>query len=170
MSYILDALQKAERDRLREDPKELDDFVGANWNPYEPEAESTSVIKKGAVALLLLILLGAGSYLVLVTPVSDSTQPLVLVPQQAPVAIIEVPQPLQLLKESVPTTSTLSLPAVGISGHMFIARGSASNRLFTGQRILKAGDKIDQHWTLLAIGLNGFRIQSGERTEYLPYR
>jgi hypothetical protein len=26
MSYILDALKKAERDRLREDPKELDDF------------------------------------------------------------------------------------------------------------------------------------------------
>ena len=46
MSYILDALQKAERDRLREDPKELDDFVSANWNPYEPEVESTSVIKR----------------------------------------------------------------------------------------------------------------------------
>ena len=30
MSYILDALKKAERDRLREDPKELDDFASSN--------------------------------------------------------------------------------------------------------------------------------------------
>ena len=27
MSYILDALQKAERERRREEPKELEDFV-----------------------------------------------------------------------------------------------------------------------------------------------
>jgi len=35
MSYILNALKKAERDRLREDPKELDDFASAHWDPYK---------------------------------------------------------------------------------------------------------------------------------------
>jgi len=40
MSYILDALKKAERDRLREDPKELDDFASSNWDPYQQEPKS----------------------------------------------------------------------------------------------------------------------------------
>ena len=57
-----------------------------------------------------------------------------------------------------------------VSGHMFIAQASASNRLFTGQRTLKAGDRIDENWILLTIGPDGFRIRNGERTEYLPYR
>ena len=34
MSYILDALKKAERDRLREQPKDFDDLTGAHWDPY----------------------------------------------------------------------------------------------------------------------------------------
>jgi hypothetical protein len=31
MSYILNALKKAERDRLREDPQDLNDFASAHW-------------------------------------------------------------------------------------------------------------------------------------------
>ena len=166
MSYILDALQKAERERLREDPKDLEDFVSANWNPYEPEIESTSAKTLGAVVVLLLLLIGIGSYSLLVTPVSDSVQPLALIPQQAPPPVLPIPQAPKNLKVSRP----ISLPIMAISGHMFIAEASASNRLFTGQRTLKAGDRIDQNWILFTIGLDGFRIRSGERTEYLSYR
>jgi len=35
MSYILNALKKAERDRLREEPQDLDDFVSSGWDPYQ---------------------------------------------------------------------------------------------------------------------------------------
>ena len=48
MSYILNALKKAERDRLREDPKELDDFASANWDPYQ-QAPSSSRLKNGLI-------------------------------------------------------------------------------------------------------------------------
>ena len=76
MSYILDALQKAERERRREEPKELEDFVSANWNPYEPEIEPTSPKTLGFLIVLLLLLIGLGSYWILVKPISDSVQPL----------------------------------------------------------------------------------------------
>jgi len=166
MSYILDALQKAERERLREDPKEFEDFVSAHWNPYEPEIESTSAKTFGVVVVVLLLSIGLGSYLILLTPISDSVQPLAEVHQQAPQSVTVIPQTLPELKVSGP----ISLPVMVVSGHMFIAEASASNRLFTGQRTLKAGDRIDQNWILLTIDLDGFRIRSGERTEYLSYR
>jgi len=166
MSYILDALQKAERERLREDPKEFEDFVSAHWNPYEPEIESTSAKTFWVVVVVLLLSIGLGSYLILLTPISDSGQPLAEVHQQAPQSVTVIPQTLPELKVSGP----ISLPVMVVSGHMFIAQASASNRLFTGQRTLKAGDRIDQNWILLTIDLDGFRIRSGERTEYLSYR
>ena len=166
MSYILDALQKVERERLREDPKEFEDFVSAHWNPYEPEIESTSAKTFGVVVVVLLLSIGLGSYLILLTPISDSGQPLAEVHQQAPQSVTVIPQTLPELKVSGP----ISLPVMVVSGHMFIAEASASNRLFTGQRTLKAGDRIDQNWILLTIDLDGFRIRSGERTEYLSYR
>ena len=166
MSYILDALQKAERDRLRENPKELDDIVSANWNPYTSDTESMSVKTLGAVAIFLLLLLGVGGYLILAKPISDSVEPLVVVPEQAHPSVLVIPTTTQELKVSRP----ISLPVMVVSGHMFIAQASASNRLFTGQRTLKAGDRIDENWILLTIGPDGFRIRNGERTEYLSYR
>jgi hypothetical protein len=32
------------------------------------------------------------------------------------------------------------------------------------------GDKLDQHWTLVAINLQNFDIRSGDQTATLPYR
>ena len=166
MSYILDALQKAERERRREEPKELEDFVSANWNPYEPEIESTSAKTLGAVVVLLLLLIGLGSYWLLVKPISDSVQPLADVLQQAPESVPVIPQTIPEFKMSGP----IPLPVMVVSGHMFIAEASVSNRLFTGQRTLRAGDRIDQNWILLTIDIGGFRVRNGERTEYIPYR
>jgi hypothetical protein len=41
MSFILNALKKAEQERLREDPKDLEDFASARWDPYEQKASSS---------------------------------------------------------------------------------------------------------------------------------
>ena len=42
MSFILNALKKAEQERLREDPKDLEDFASARWDPYEQKASSST--------------------------------------------------------------------------------------------------------------------------------
>ena len=62
MSYILDALKKAERDRLREDPQELDDFASANWDPYQQTSSSISVKYLLLLAVTLVILVALVIY------------------------------------------------------------------------------------------------------------
>ena len=168
MSYILDALQKAQRERLRDDPQKLDDFVSASWNPYQPTPKPNPA--KIAAMVLLLIMLGVGVYWIFLTPVSDAVQSVAVDPELPPAAVQQAVGIEKKLEESGLINAMRSLPVMTVSGHMFIAEGSASNRLFTGQRTLRPGDAIDQHWRLISIGLNGFEVRSSDQTEYLPYR
>ncbi len=164
MSYILDALKKAERDRLREDPKELDDFASSNWDPYQAPSKSDLPRYLLLLAFLMLVL---GALLIysrmlnLPQPLIDSTpvQPGLVSAEVAP------PTPMPNLVDKA-----LSLPQLQISGHMYIDEGSASNRLFANGRSFRRGDKIDQHWTLSNIGIEGIEINAAERREILPYR
>ena len=179
MSYILDALKKAERDRLREDPKELDDFASSNWDPYQPATESNSVkylvLVIGFLALLLALVIYSGS----VSQVPATAKPGVIATPQAEELLKPEPlaaQPASKAADAEPPAQQIApagrkaLPRLTISGHMYIAEGSPSNRLFANQRTFQAGDKIDQHWTLVAIKLQGYEIQSADRVETLPYR
>ena len=111
-------------------------------------------------------------------------------PSTAELGVIATPQAEELLKpeplaaqpaskaadaepparQQIAPAGRKALPQLTISGHMYIAEGSPSNRLFANQRTFQAGDKIDQHWTLVAIKLQGYKIQSADRVETLPYR
>ena len=55
MSYILNALKKAEHDRKREEPEDLDDFVSAGWDPYQEQPKS-AVSYKLAIFMNLYIM------------------------------------------------------------------------------------------------------------------
>lgn len=60
MSYILDALKKAERDRLREQPKDFDDLTGAHWDPYQPTQSPRSAWSRGASVAVFFCGYGGG--------------------------------------------------------------------------------------------------------------
>ena len=74
------------------------------------------------------------------------------------------------MQVAVMQAQPLSMPELQISGHMYMAEGSASNRLFANGGSFRQGDKIDDRWTLLAVGIDGIEISAGERREFLPYR
>ena len=185
MSYILDALKKAERDRLREDPKELDDFASSSWDPYQQQAESNSVkylaLVIGFLALLLALVIYSGSLNQTPTeevlekrPVAEQAliQEELLDEEALPEVLYGNPivdAPSQVPVESAATLRK-PLPKLTISGQMYLAEESASNRLFAGQRTFRVGDKLDQHWTLMAIDVQSFDIQSDDQTATLPYR
>ena len=191
MSYILDALKKAERDRLREDPKELDDFASSSWDPYQQQAESNSVkylaLVIGFLALLLALVIYSGSLSQAPTEGLLKDSPVIeqalteegLAEEEALSKEEALPEkisagrigdvPNQVPAESA-STLRQPLPKLTISGQMFLAEGSPSNRLFAGQRTFRVGDKLDQHWTLMAIDVQSFDIQSGDQTATLPYR
>lgn len=164
MSYILDALKKAERDRLREDPKELDDFASSNWDPYQQPSKSDLPRYLFFLAVLLLVM-GA---LFIYSRMLNLPQPTIdMVSVQQDQVSAEAAPPA-----AVPPTGekSLTLPQLQISGHMYIDEGSASNRLFANGRSFRQGDKIDEHWILTNIGVEGIEINAAERRETLPYR
>lgn len=181
MSYILDALKKAERDRLREDPKELDDFASSNWDPYQqtPTSNSTKylVVAIGALLMLLGLIIYSGSL-----PQLSSEIPRAALAEKElldiPGGLADEPRVEQALETEAPQQAVAELappvkkapPQLRISGHMFIAEGSPSNRLFANQQTYRVGDKIDQDWTLVAIRLQGYEIAFADRIEVRPYR
>lgn len=164
MSYILDALKKAERDRLREDPKELDDFASSNWDPYQQPSKSDLPRYLFFLTVLLLVL-GA---LFIFSRMLSLPQPSVdRAPVQQELTSAQAAPPAAVLASG---EKPLSLPQLQISGHMYIDEGSASNRLFANGRSFRQGDKIDEHWILTNIGVEGIEINAAERRETLSYR
>lgn len=181
MSYILNALKKAERDRLREDPKELDDFASAHWDPYKPKpVKDSSWLKVTVVLVPLAVLIGVYFGSTKMTQVeapklspamndsilqvdestnSSSGEPLQTIETQ-PLPI----DPVQIKNEA------LAVPDLVIAGHMYLNQGSTSNRLFIGEKSFREGDAIDSVWTLVAINSDSFMIRADDRVETIPFR
>ena len=174
MSYILDALKKAERDRLRADPKELDDFSSSSWDPYQ-QTTQTNLTKYLVIAVgALMLLLGLVIYSSSIPRVSSENSQITLAKQEVLGTHSGAGDESNSQQSKVPETpipsAKMSLPQLTISGHIFIAEGSPSNRLFASQRTLREGDIIDQGWTLVAIKLQGYEISFEDRIEMRPYR
>lgn len=161
MSYILDALKKAERDRLREDPKELDDFASSNWDPYYQPSKSD--FPKYLFFLVCAILVFA-------TWIIYSGIVRLPQPEQSSITAVTAPPVIEPAASSTAVETPQATPNLQITGHMYIAEGSASNRLFANGRSFREGDKIDSQWTLVAIGVESFSISAGQRRETLRYR
>lgn len=176
MSYILNALKKAERDRLREEPVDLDDLVSAKWDPYQQRAASNGWKYAAVVTVVALLLLSVILYLnppwfqsSSVPQVAES-EPQLSAPQPAVDSASTDPMPqVPTPQLSSPLESAAEIPQLAITGHMFFAEGSASNRLFANNLSYREGDRIEGDWILVKIGAEDFEIRSGERLVRLFY-
>lgn len=191
MSYILNALKKAEHDRLREAPEDLDDFVNSGWDPYENTRQSSATywLPIGIIVIAAGLFYGFSS----LTPETP-----------APVAEIESPEAKQnsvaavedkaveakvvegnLLEQNaavdnpaVPSSDQItpvtvennSLPEVNITGHIFIRAGSRLNQIFVGERSYHVGDTLDRNWVIESINSDSLELRSGTQTTELPLR
>ena len=164
MSYILNALKKAEQDRLRDDPKDLEDFASARWDPYEQKSASN----KTAIVLVFISLAILGLAVVIyqgglkpltqkVEMVSDNSQPANIV------------EPLMDELKPMIDPDPFALPVLEISGHMYFAQGSESNRLFANNQSFKEGDLIANGWQLTAIGVDGIKMEKQSRSVFIAY-
>lgn len=174
MSYILNALKKAERDRLREDPKELDDFASPSWDPYEQSASSNRLrngLIIGTIGLLLMALIVAGmGYLD--RPSLSNSQQLAEPPREVLTEPTPVNSPPAAAKIEEPESSeqlSTQIPLLMITGHMYFAEGSPSNRLFANDQSYRENDEIANGWVLVKIGLQGIEIRSDDKSAFLPY-
>ena len=172
MSYILNALKKAERDRLREDPKELEDFASARWDPYQQQPSSNTLKYVLIIAALVALCLGLSAYLGIFssspqTAIDSIDAPLASAPNPTVDKTPEVDR--VSIAESVAQPIRSAVPELAISGHMYFAEGSPSNRLFANGQSYKEADRVAEGWVLVTIGVEGIQIHSGERLEFLPY-
>ena len=183
MSYILNALKKAERDRLREDPQDLNDFASAHWDPYQPPPQSAGSrywLLASVVLLTMGLLLGGlfsqqwnqllpSNPSIIDAPVISEITPKVvkILERQNNKSILES-EDLSADKALAPDTEVV--PDFIVAGHMFITERSPSNRLFIDDRSFREGDALDQTWTLEAINPDNFVIRAGDRIEIRPYR
>ena len=183
MSYILKALKKAEHDRLREEPENLDDFVNSGWDPYEKKAQHSTRYWLPIVILVVAVGLFYGfSNLrpqIEIRPIatgSDIGEAVVASPTLEAVietpAVIEKPAASSSNNSSVTAAPevTSSLPEVNITGHIFIRSGSRLNRIFVGESTYHVGDTLDSNWVIESINSDSLEIRSGTQTTELPLR
>lgn len=164
MSYILNALKKAEQDRLRDDPKDLEDFASARWDPYEQQTSSNktalilSLIALVALAVAVAIYMDGFKLLAQKTEILQSGK---AVTQAIETQSIEVKPTIEV--------DPYALPVLDISGHMFFAQGSKSNRLFANDQSFKQGDLVANGWRLSAIRIDGIELAKQGRSIFLAY-
>lgn len=177
MSYILNALKKAEHDRKREEPEDLDDFVSAGWDPYQKPPKSAASYKLAIIIVVIAAILFYGFY----SLSSGSQQSVrVLEIEAIPESIVEQPiapenQPViqEFIEEPVEEElmlEELQLPEVTIAGHIYIRSGSPKNRIFIGDKTYYVGDSIDGNWVIESINFDSLGIRSGALSSELPLR
>lgn len=183
MSYILNALKKAEHDRSREESENLDDFVNSGWDPYEQTVKSSSGYWLPVAILVIAGLLFYG-FSNLRSQVEISSAPAVLDVEKTVVASSiteavvdtpavaekpEIPLSNNPVAISVPVVNS-SLPDVSITGHIFIRSGSRLNRIFVGESTYHVGDLLDRNWVIESINSDSLELRSGTQTAELPLR
>ena len=196
MSYILNALKKAEQDRLREEPQDLDDFVNSGWDPYEKtrQRSATYWLPIGIVVIAAGLFYGFANLTpeVEVVP-SAPVAKIETVLEASPISVAAVEEYLgeELLVQELSvtelfvtgnsavsntdqitrvTTVSTPLPDVTITGHIFIRAGSRLNQIFVGERTYHVGDKLDPNWVIESINSGSLELRSGTQTTELPLR
>ena len=183
MSYILNALKKAEHDRSREESENLDDFVNSGWDPYEKTVQRSS-----GHWLPIAILVVAGGlfygFSSLTSQIEIRPTATVLDIEKAVLAsataeaVVETPAVAEKPERSQSDNSSVtaapvvtnSLPDVNITGHIFIRSGSRLNRIFIGESTYHVGDKLDSSWVIESINSDSLEVRSGTQTTELPLR
>lgn len=175
MSYILNALKKAESERRREQPQRLDDLLSGGW---EDDSISSRSVRSPlpwlmiVLGLLVLGLLLSGLLLQSQKPADAvSGQPLASIHETKSPAVLAanshsaLPQKSYAPSESGNTTASrpvpeetagvgVAAPNLDISGHVFVAADSPLNRVFIGGRSYRRGDAIDGRWRVEKIQAN----------------
>jgi hypothetical protein len=164
MSYILNALKKAEQDRLRDDPKDLEDFASARWDPYEQQTSSNKTALILSMIALVALAVAVAIYMDGFKPLTQKTEIL-----QSGEAVTQAIETQSIEVKPTVEADPYALPVLDISGHMFFAQGSKSNRLFANDQSFKQGDLVANGWRLSAIRVDGIELAKQGRSIFLAY-
>ena len=171
MSFILDALKKAERDRLRDEKFEIEDFTSPVWelNNITPITSKKLIFQ---ISLVLIICCLGVLILVSVT-LKDGLLDDEIVDTTA-AFLPDGFAPETTLRAGVHTenSSKIMLPSVPnilITGSIFLSDGSKSNRVFIDDRALRVGDLVDSNWMIDSIAVDAVVLRFDDHTTRIAY-
>ena len=159
MSYILNALKKAEQDRLREEPQDLDDFVNSGWDPYEKtrQRSATYWLPIGIVVIAAGLFYGFVNLTpeVEVVP-SAPVAKIETVLEASPISVAAVEEYLgeELLVQELSVTE-LSVTELLVTGNSAVSNTDQITRVttestplpdvtITGHIFIRAGSRLNQ--------------------------
>ena len=171
MSFILNALKKAERDRLRDENREIEDFTSSVWEPNSASSVTSKrlIFKIGLILIILFLGVLIFVYVSLKDVTLDDTifhtdvsyLPIESAPATTLTSGMETENSSKLVSSSVPN--------IVITGSIFLGEGSISNRVFISDRVLKTGDLEDLNWIVESIEVDAVVLRSDEHTVRILY-
>ncbi len=177
MSYILDALKKAQRERQRENSLDIHDLTSAAWDPNDHRAGSKRLWLPPVFGTLLGLVSIILMYFVIAEKMNTSGE-------IESVETVEIQHTIKTDQldagnhelETAPETiakikgnKRYGAPEVSITGSIYIADGSEGNRIFIGNQIFREGDIINQVWIIYRIGSEVIELRSGENSILINY-
>ncbi len=163
MSYLLDALQKADRERSEKKPS-TEQFIVANADAGKQRTSSPTLLifTAGAAALLALVIWAISAIWPATHPLQDEK----LSQQTGELAVVRENN-LSGYGSSEATWPELNLE---ITGHLMVGPGHTANKLFTDQGILRIGAVLKSGWQLVHIGEYSADFKLADQTRSIPLR
>ena len=158
MSYILDALKKAQHDRVRENVIDVEDLTGVVWDSMELKTK-----RKGFTAALVILkksiehgLMSEADNIELHKSELSNSQGR----EENGISVTG----LDGIDENFGR-----VPKIAVTGSIYIGNGASGNKILIGDREYREGDVISGQWMLFHIGPHAIELRSGESVVLVDY-
>ncbi|TFH67224.1 hypothetical protein E3W66_09395 [Gammaproteobacteria bacterium LSUCC0057] len=164
MSYLLKALQKADRERQRTAPS-TEQFLHDHSTTAERHAHGWRRVSVCALVIVALAALVV-SYRWLTASTAATGAPVVVSPSSAVVAAraSSAALPVQQPAEPMPALE------LTITGHLFVASGHSANKLLTAQGVLRVGEQLPNGWQLVDLDQRAAHFRRAGQALSVPLR
>ncbi len=172
MSYILDALKKAQQARARDG--DIGDITGIAWDSTESKSERPGLARNLIFSTILVALLISFVYFIY-----DIRSIELGFLQDKDYSELE---DRKFFRSKVPNENEASesgrygitenferAPVISVTGSIYIREGALGNKIFIGDRAYREGDIIDDHWVLFHIGAQAIELRAGDTAFLINY-
>ena len=174
MSYILDALKKAQHDRVRENVIDVEDLTGVVWDSMELKTQ-----RKGFTAALVILI----TALALIVSVvyffyekKSIEHELMSEADNIELHKSELSNS-QVREENGISVTGLDgidenfgrVPEITVTGSIYMGNGASGNKIFIRDREYREGDVISGQWMLFHIGPQAIELRSGDSVVLVDY-
>lgn len=174
MSYILEALKKAQHDRVRENVIDVEDLTSVVWDSMELKKK-----RRGSTGFLVILI----TALALIVSVvyffykkNSIEHGLMSEADNFELDKSELSDSQGSEENGISQTSLDVIdenfgrvPEIAVTGSIYMGNGALGNKIFIEDREYREGDVISGQWMLFHIGPQAIELRSGDNTVLVDY-